>query len=121
MTKRPPQDTENTTPKEFANVTPDVRELYPTSDIRFVMRDVGSLSSDVKALQKSVDQLDQNDRRLQNIINQIKGGLIVGGVIGGLALSFFVWMFGEKLDAIKYSLVSQPTQSQPITPQQTKP
>ncbi|MDP2697307.1 hypothetical protein [Thalassospira sp.] len=108
MTKHPPQDTENTTPKDFANVTPDVRDLYPTSDIRLVMIELGNLKSELSSVKSAVGDLDKNDRKMQGILNQIKGGLIVGGI----ALAFFGWVFSERVDALKDALISSPVQTQ---------
>lgn len=84
------------------------------------MRDVGALTSDVKALQKSVEQLDQNDRKLQGIINQIRGGLIAAGIVGSLAIGLFMWLFSEKLDNMKDALLAPPAQTQSV-PAQPKP
>lgn len=46
---------ESEVPREFAEAVP--RELYTTSDIRFVMRETATLAERIEGLTKSIDKL----------------------------------------------------------------
>lgn len=46
------------TPQEYPSVPPP-RELYQTSDIRFVMVEIGKLTTSVEALVRNVEKLDR--------------------------------------------------------------
>src|ERR1700733_932369 len=62
-TKNPEQPT---TPSEFAQVPP--RDLYPTSDIRFVLVEIGKLSASVDRL---IDDVSAQGTKVDAIRHQV--------------------------------------------------
>ncbi|OSQ33572.1 hypothetical protein [Thalassospira sp. MCCC 1A01428] len=117
MSRRPTRDTQNTTPGagDFPNVTPNVQDLHNTSDIRFVMVEVGKMTTAVENLKEKVDKLDANDTKIQNGIALIKGGLFVAAVFFG----FLGWVFSSQINSLRDTLLSMPNitqQQQPAQP-----
>lgn len=79
--QRPPEE-----PRDFPNVTP--RDLYPTSDIRFVLVEIGRLASKVDRL---IDDVNKQDEKLDKLLHQstyIKGFIAAGVVL----VSAFIWI-----------------------------
>ena len=86
--QRPPE-----TPRDFPDVTP--RDLYPTSDIRFVLLEIGKLTSKVDRLIHDVDEQDEKLDRLLHQSSYMKGGIAFGVALVG----FFVWVASQFLSA----------------------
>jgi hypothetical protein len=74
----PDQDSEP--PRQFANV-PTPQDLYPTSDIRFVMVELGKLGTKVDRLIQDVDRQGTKIDAVWHQISFVKGAL---WVLGGL-------------------------------------
>jgi hypothetical protein len=83
VAKKPSDPTEVTTPSEFPAVTP--RDLHPTTDIRFVIHELGKLTSQVTRLIADVDGQGKKIGEVKDAINFVKGALWVIG--GGVVLS----------------------------------
>ena len=99
MASSPPPDGPSA-PEDFPQTTP--RDLYATSDIRFVMLKIGELMTKVDRLsgmaEKHGDKLDD----LSHKVTFVKGALwVLGGVVTlvGLAVA---WYFSGKL-SISYT------------------
>ncbi|MCK1706134.1 hypothetical protein IVA86_33215 [Bradyrhizobium sp. 146] len=92
MAKRPPNDQgEVTTPTDFPAVVP--RDLHPTTDIRFVIHELGKLTSQVVRLIEDVDSHGKKIGEVKDAINFVKGALWVLGavvVVGGSILSLIL-------------------------------
>lgn len=83
---------ETSTPQELPVTTP--RDLYPTTDIRFVIHELGKLTSQVERLVADVKGQGEKVGEVKDAINFVKGAIwVIGGVvvivsaIGGLILS----------------------------------
>lgn len=88
-------DSRDTNPEEFAQTPP--RDLHPTSDIRFVMVNIGVLSSKVDSLIKSVDSHGDKIDDLRHKVSFVKGAMwVFGGVLAVLSVAL-VWYFSGKL------------------------
>ncbi len=87
------------TPQEYPQVPPPV-ELYPTSDIRFVMVELGKLSTKVDRL---IDDVNDNCEKLSELSQKMSTfettAKVVGGCVTLLALVFW-WAFGDYVKAI---------------------
>ena len=93
--KRPPVEADRAeTPKDFPGVTP--RDLYPTSDIRFVMVEVGKLSSAVERLIADVKSQGEKVDAMRHQITFVKGGLYVFAGVMAVA----TYLLSAKWDAI---------------------
>jgi hypothetical protein len=93
MAKGPSQP--DTSPQDFPQTTP--QDLYPTSDIRFVMLRIGELSTKVDTLLESTkghgDKID--DLRLK--VSFVKGAIwVLGGLLAVLIIAI-TWYFSGKL------------------------
>ncbi len=91
-------DSLNTNPEEFAQTPP--RDLHPTSDIRFVMVNIGDLSSKVDALIKSVDGHGDKIDDLRHKVSFVKGAIWVMGAVLGLMVVIATWYFTGKLSIV---------------------
>lgn len=91
MVERPPlQDVSTETPKEFPGVTP--RDLYPTSDIRFVMMEIGKLTSSVDRLIADVKSQGEKIDDLRHKVSFIKGAWwALAGALGLTILLLTKW------------------------------
>jgi hypothetical protein len=81
MAKQTPNNDRN--PEDFPATAP--RDLHPTSDIRFVMRDIGELMAKVDMLisrvDKQGDKIDGLDRTVSSSMTVIKFIGVALGVI----------------------------------------
>lgn len=78
-------------PQDFPDVTP--RDLYPTSDIRFVLLEIGKLTSKVDRLIHDVDKQDEKLDKLLHQSSYIKGAIAIGVALTGI----FVWVASQFL------------------------
>jgi hypothetical protein len=90
----PPQD-QNTTPEEFPSVSP--RELYPTSDIRFVIVEIAKLTTKVERLIEDVNGHGDKIDALRHQVTFVKGAMWVIGGIMTLVVLALGWYFIGKL------------------------
>jgi hypothetical protein len=102
VAKRPPPDSaDSETPKEFPGVTP--RDLYPTSDIRFVMIEIGKLTANVATLISDVKSQGTKIDNLSHQVSFVKGGVyVVGGIIA------LIWAISINWGAITHFFTSIP-------------
>lgn len=106
MAKGPQKGTDNqatSTPSEFPQGTP--RDLYPTSDIRFVMVEVGKLTANVEHLIADVksqgDKLDEIRHQSAYIKGMIAAAVVLMSIIGwGLAV-FLSSKWDAAIEAMK--------------------
>jgi hypothetical protein len=82
LAKKPPP-TEDVAPDGQAEVTP--RDLYPTSDIRFVLVEIGKLSTKTDRLVEDVKSHSGKIDRLRMTIAAVGGGAAVLIFILGIA------------------------------------
>lgn len=88
-------DGSETIPSSFPEVTP--RDLYPTSDIRFVMLRIGELTTKVDTLISSVDKHGDKIDDLRHKVSFVKGAMwVIAGLLGFLVLAVG-WYFSGKL------------------------
>lgn len=93
MAKAPPP--KDTSPADFPQTTP--RDLYATSDIRFVMVTIGELTTKVDSLIKSVDSHGEKLDDLRHKVSFVKGAMwVIGGVLAIISIAV-VWYFSGKL------------------------
>ncbi|ABE31667.1 hypothetical protein DR64_3447 [Paraburkholderia xenovorans LB400] len=81
----------NETPKEFAEITPP-RDLYATSDIRFVMLEIGKLTSSVDRLISDVKSHGDKIDQVRHQVTFVKGGLyVLAPVVAFISYLFAKW------------------------------
>ena len=78
------------TPEEYPQVPP--RDLFPTSDIRFVMIEIGKLTASVNRL---VDDVRSHGGKIDDLRHQasfVKGAIYIGVILVGafIAIASFV-------------------------------
>jgi hypothetical protein len=80
VAKRPSDPTEVIAPSDFPATTP--RDLHPTTDIRFVIHELGKLTSQVVRLIGDVKGHGDKIGEVKDAINFVKGALwVIGGVV----------------------------------------
>ena len=93
--KRLPPPDQSDVPHDFAEVPP--RELYATSDIRFVMLKIGELMTKVDSLIGTVDKHGDKIDDLRHKVSFVKGAMwVMGSVMAILSLAL-LWYFTGKL------------------------
>jgi hypothetical protein len=109
-----PKNSNEGTPKEYPNTVPPT-ELYPTSDIRFVMVEIGKLT---KSVDRLIDDVKDSSSRLgsiENTLTLIKGGLFACifliPIIGGLLW----WLIGDKMESVRDDILNRPPAAQTQT------
>ena len=95
MAKGTPPGDQNTTPEEFPSVSP--RDLYPTSDIRFVIVEVAKLTTQVERLIEDVKGHGDKIDAVRHQVTFVKGALWVIGGIMALVVVALGWYFSGKL------------------------
>lgn len=91
-------------PDDFPQTTP--RDLYPTSDIRFVMTEIAKLSAQVERLIKDVGGQEEKIDALRHQATYIKGGLAVAVIAIGAFGWFASQMIEGKLQAVLSALAN---------------
>lgn len=82
-------------PRDFAEVPP--RDLYATSDIRFVMLELGKLMSKVDSLLGKVDRQGDKIDALEHKVSFVKGATWVIGGLLTLVILMAGWYFSGRL------------------------
>jgi hypothetical protein len=93
-----------TTPTEYPQVTP--RDLYPTSDIRFVMVEIGKLTANVDRLIEDVKSHGGKLDDIKHNVSFVRGAVWASaGLIAALiaVVSFFL---SSKWDAMAAALAA---------------
>jgi hypothetical protein len=85
------------TPKEFPQVSPAV-DLYPTSDIRFVMIELGKLSTKVDRL---ISDGDKNSDKLSELSKKVATFETTTKVAAALLTAFAIFIWWVMGDIIK--------------------
>jgi hypothetical protein len=98
-TKNPEQPT---TPSEFAQVPP--RDLYPTSDIRFVLVEIGKLSASVDRLIDDVSAQGTKVDAIRHQVSFIKGAMWASGILIAAVLTIGGFVLSSKWDAVVAAL-----------------
>lgn len=92
--KKPPSEAASV-PQEFPEVAP--RDLYATSDIRFVMLKLGELMTKVDSLIGKVDKQGDKIDALEHKVSFVKGAMwVMGGMLAIISIAV-VWYFSGKL------------------------
>lgn len=94
-------------PRDFANV-PAPRDLYPTSDIRFVLIELGRISERIEALVRKVDCVGDRLGKVETAIDRVKTGLIVGAAIFSIVGALFWWALGDRITVAVRSALTPP-------------
>jgi hypothetical protein len=97
--QKPPGDS---SPQDFAQVTP--RDLHPTSDIRFVMVEVGKLTANVDRL---IDDIKTQGRGLDEIkhkVSFIKGVMWATIIAVPVLVAVVGFFLSAKWDAVLIAL-----------------
>jgi hypothetical protein len=89
-----PESSGPTTPSEYPQVTPPV-DLYRTSDIRFVMIEIGKLTASVERLVADVKSQGEKLDALRHQATFVKGWIAAAIVLIGA----FLWMASVFLSA----------------------
>jgi len=84
--------------------SPPPPDLYPTSDIRFVMVEIGKLTSTVDHLGATVDKLGGKVDKLSHQATWVKGGLAVGLVLITIVVGVGSWLVNSNFVAILQAL-----------------
>jgi len=80
MAKRPSEPSDVSAPKDFPATTP--RDLHPTTDIRFVIHELGKLTSQVDRLVTDVANHGTKLGEVKEAISFVKGAIwVIGGVV----------------------------------------
>lgn len=102
MAKFPSDRAKPSAPEDFPQTTP--RDLHPTSDIRFVMRDLGELTAKVDRLIADVAGHGTKIDEMRHQVSFVRGAIWVAGLVLGLTILLAGWYvqgrIAELLDAI---------------------
>jgi hypothetical protein len=91
VARRPVEPPEVTAPSEFPSTTP--RDLHPTTDIRFVIHELGKLTSQVARLIDDVESHGKKIGEVKDAITFVKGACwVIGGcvVLGGTVIGLIL-------------------------------
>jgi hypothetical protein len=124
MVKRPTAPTtDSTTPSEFPQIPP--RDLYATSDIRFVMRDIGELTAKIDRL---IDDTKENSAKISDLSKKMVR-YEVAFYVGVALIGGFLWLswyfFGDLIkttvsSSVRASLIESQKPPQTSTNEQIK-
>lgn len=122
---RPPRGISNNsgdegTPKEYPQVTPPV-DLYPTSDIRFVMVELGKLSTKVDRL---IDDVEKAGDKVSDLSKKIASFETAAKVIGAalaIIAAVFWWVFGDYMKSMTVNALRTVVLEQQTKPQEQAP
>lgn len=84
-------------PEEYAQVPP--RDLYPTSDLRFVMIEIGKLTASVNRL---LDDVKSQGSKIDDLRHQapfVKGAIYIGVLLVGVFITIASFFLSAKWDA----------------------
>jgi hypothetical protein len=98
VAKSPRNPEQPTTPGEFAQVPP--RDLYPTSDIRFVMVEVGKLTANVDRLIADVNSQSTKVDAIRHQVSFIKGAMWAAGILVATAIGIMTFVLNGKWNAV---------------------
>lgn len=87
--------TDSQPPKNFANVPP--QDLYPTSDIRFVMNEQGKLGAKIDRLIQDVEKNGEKLGAVERTIDRFMTSVKVAGAILSVVAIVFWWALGDRI------------------------
>lgn len=82
-------------PRQFPSVPP--QDLYPTSDIRFVLVELGKVGTKLDRLIEDVDKHGAKIGSLERTVDRVWTGAIVAGVVISASVGFFWWALGDRI------------------------
>jgi len=104
MTKRQPPAAQDSTPSDFPQVTPP--DLYATSDIRFVMLEIGKLGTKVDRL---IDDVKDHGGKIDDIRSQasfIKGAIAASTAFITITVGLATFFLNQRWDAAVQALAA---------------
>lgn len=101
-------------PRQFPSVPP--QDLYPTSDIRFVMVELGKVSTKLDRLIEDVEKHGGKIGAVEKTIDRVWTGAIVAGVVVSASIAFFWWALGDRITtAVRAGLFPAPISEKQTT------
>jgi len=101
-------ESDSEVPRQFPNVTPP-QDLHPTSDIRFVMVELGKVGTKLDRLIEDVDKHGDKIGKLEKTIDRVWTGGIVAGVVISASIALFWWALGDRIStAVRAGLFPDP-------------
>ena len=98
MAKPPKSSDQAAPPEELAQVPP--RDLYPTSDIRFVMVEIGKLSANVDRLIQDVGSQSTKVDTIRHQVSFIKGAIWASGALIAVFIAVVSYVLNSKWEAV---------------------
>lgn len=95
-------DLQAAVPSDFPQGTP--RDLYPTSDIRFVMIEVGKLTANVDRLIADVKSQGTKLDDIGHKISFLKGAMWAGGILITIVLGIATFVLNSRWNALLHAL-----------------
>jgi len=92
----PGQDSEP--PRQVASVTPP-QDLYPTSDIRFVLVELGKIGTKLDRLIEDVGRHSDRIGHIDRTVDRVRTGAIVAVFILSGVIALFWWAIGDRITA----------------------
>ena len=83
-------------PQQFANVPPPL-DLYPTSDIRFVLVELGKIGSKIDNQAEDLKKQTAKLEVIERAVDRVKTGAFVAFVILSAVVTFFWWALGDRI------------------------
>lgn len=105
MAKRPPNNGDEAPPRSYPQ-TPPPQDLYATSDIRFVMLEIGKFGAQIEMMRTDLAAQKNVTATLVTTVDRFRTGAMVAAVILAVAGSFGWWLIGEKLGEIRDQVMS---------------
>lgn len=100
-TTHPPSG-EQQNPDAYPQVPP--RDLYPTSDIRFVILEIGKLNANVERLILDVKGHGEKINTVTHLVSFARGWIIRGACLLTVLIGLVGWMLNDKNEAIIQAL-----------------
>jgi hypothetical protein len=112
-----PPESDSEVPRQFPNVTPP-QDLHPTSDIRFVMIELGKVSTKLDRLINDVGEHGKKIGALEKTVDRVWTGAIVAGVVISASMALFWWALGDRIStAVHAGLFPSPVVESRPAPQ----
>ena len=99
-------------PQSFASVPP--QDLYPTSDIRFVLVELGKISTKIDSLGEGVKTLGERLGKVETSIDRAKTAGATAIAILSVVGFVFWWALGDRITvAVRNGLLTPPPVTDP--------
>jgi hypothetical protein len=82
--------------------------LYPTSDIRFVLVEIGKLSTKLDHLDETLGKTSAKVESVLQTVDRVKTGAIVASVILSGVLALFWWAIGDRIENAARHVLTDP-------------